>query len=114
MGMLASPLFTQKREREASAAMFDNFCVSCDVLHILSQILLGVAPSLHDSFLCEFLFFDKLYDEGDVVLRRSKQNQCWSVSQVTSTTRMSQELKLLLREIAGISHCSVDVHWTTL
>ena len=31
----------------------------------------------------------RLYDEGDVAMLASEQNQCWSVSQVTFTTRMS-------------------------
>ena len=40
------------------------------------------------------LFFDGLYDEGDVAVRASKQNQCWFVPQATSNTRMSEELKI--------------------
>ena len=35
---------------------------------------------------------DGRYDEGDVALS-GKQNQCWSVSQVTFTARLSKELK---------------------
>ena len=41
---------------------------------------------------------DGRYDEGDVALPASKQNQCWSVPQATFTTRMSETSKPLLRK----------------
>ena len=41
---------------------------------------------------------DRFFGAADVALLASKQNHCWSVSHVTLTTRMSDELELLPRK----------------